>query len=76
MLPQFEGVDQWIPRLMREALSAAVSSGTIAIEHHVLADGPVTSPQAREHLDYRWAPSSPLHRAASAGHHRLGAARH
>jgi hypothetical protein len=66
MLPQFEGIDRRIPRLMREALSAAVSSGAIAIEHRVLADGPVTSPHAREHLDYRWAPSSPLYRAAGA----------
>lgn len=50
MLPQFEGIDQWMPRLMREALSAAVSSGAIAVERRIRADGPVTSPHACEHL--------------------------
>jgi hypothetical protein len=66
MLPQFEGIDQAIPRPIREALSEAVSSGAIAIERRVLPDGSVTSLQAREHLAYRWTPSSPLYRAASA----------
>jgi len=66
ILPQFEGIDQWIPRLVREALSAAVSSGAIAIERSVLKDGPVTSPHAREHLACRCTPSSPLYRAAGA----------
>jgi hypothetical protein len=66
MLPQFEGIDQWIPRLIREALSEAVSSGGIAIERRVVADGSVTGLHAREHLAYRWTPSSPLYRAASA----------
>jgi len=66
MLPQFEGIDQWIPRPVREALSKAVSSGAIAIDRCVLADGSVTSLHAREHLADRWTPSSPLYRAASA----------
>jgi hypothetical protein len=66
MLSQFEGIDQWIPRPIREALSEAVSSGAIAIERCVLADGSVTSLHAREHLADRWTPSSPLYRAASA----------
>jgi hypothetical protein len=26
-VPQFEGIDQWLPRVIREALSAAASSG-------------------------------------------------
>jgi hypothetical protein len=66
MLPQFEGIDQWIPRPIREAISDAVSTGAMAVERRVLAGGPVTSLQAREHLAYRWTPSSPLYRAASA----------
>src|ERR1022692_4407459 len=66
MLPQFDGIDRWVPRPIRETLSAAVSSGAITIDRRVLADGPVTSPQAGEHIADRWIPSSPLHRAASA----------
>lgn len=66
MLPQFEGIDQWIPRPIREAISDAVSTGAMAVERCVLVGGPVTSLQAREHLAYRWTPSSPLYRAASA----------
>ena len=66
MLPQFDGIDQWLPRPIREALSAAVSSGAIAVDRRVLTDGLVTSLHAREHLTDRWTPSSPLYRAASA----------
>ena len=39
MLPQFEGIDQWIPRDIREVLSGAVSSGAIAIDRRVLGPG-------------------------------------
>jgi len=66
MLPQFDGIDQWIPRAIREALSGAVSSGAIAIDRRTLTDGLASSPHAREHLEHRWNPSSPLYRAASA----------
>jgi hypothetical protein len=76
MLPQFEGIDQWIPRLIREALSEAVSSGAIAIERRVLADGSVTSLHAREHLACRWIPVQPLVPGRERRHRRLGAARH
>jgi hypothetical protein len=66
MLPQFEGIDQWIPRAIREVLSGAVNSGAITIDRLALADGSAASPHAREHLADRWTPPSPLHRAASA----------
>jgi len=66
MLPQFEGLDQWIPRPIREALSAAVNDELITLERVVLADDEVTSPYAREHLADRWSPSSPLRRAGRA----------
>lgn len=66
MLPQFESLDAWIPRPIREALSTAVLGGAVTIEHRVLEDGTVTSARAREHLADRWLPSSPLYRAASA----------
>lgn len=66
MLPQFEGIDQWVPRPIRETLAEASSGGAITVERCVLADGGVTSVAAREHLAYRWTLSSPLYRAASA----------
>lgn len=66
MLPQFEGLDQWIPRPYREALCDAVSIGAIALERVELTDGQVATGLAREHLAGRWAPSSPLYRAGRA----------
>lgn len=66
MLPEFEGIDSWIPRPYREALSEAVSSKTIQIERVLLLDEQVTSALAAEHLADRWKPTSPLYRAATA----------
>jgi len=66
MLPQFDGLDRWIPRPIREAISAAVSGGAITVERVALADGEVTDARARAHLAGRWTPSSPLYRAAHA----------
>ena len=66
MLPEFEGLDDWVPRPYREALCAAVSSNVIGLERVLLPDGPVASEIAAEHLAYRWKPSSPLYRAAAA----------
>jgi len=43
-----------------------VADGAITIERDVLPDGQVASETAREHIDYRWEQSSPLHRAAIA----------
>jgi hypothetical protein len=66
MLPEFEGLDDWIPRPYREALCAAVSNGAIGLERMLLPDSPVVSEVAAEHLGYRWKPLSPLYRAACA----------
>ena len=66
MLPEFEGLDQWMPLAVREQLIGMVNSGAITLERLVLADGVATSQQAREHLSYRWQATSPLYRAASA----------
>lgn len=60
MLPQFEGLDEWIPRPYREALIAAVDSGAITVERSVISDGIVASDQAREHLAHRWQPTGRL----------------
>jgi hypothetical protein len=66
MLPEFEGLDNWIPLAFREVLCGAISDGAINIERCVLTEGPVASEHAREHLDYRWRATSPLYRAARA----------
>lgn len=66
MLPEFEGVDDWVPRPYREALCAAVSSKAIGLGRVQLPDGIVASELAEKHLARRWKPSSPLYRAATA----------
>lgn len=66
MLPEFQGIDDWIPRPCREALCGAVGSGAIRIERVLLADAQVRSPLATKHLARRWKPTSPLYRAATA----------
>ena len=64
MLPQFDGLDRWIARPIREAISAAVSGGAITLQRVVLADGEVTNAHAREYLAGRRAPTSLLYGAA------------
>lgn len=59
MLPEFEGIDDWIPRPYRESLCAAVGSGAIRIERLVLPDSQVASPVAARHIQGRWKPTSP-----------------
>ena len=66
MLPELEGLDQWIPLAFRETLANAVSSQAITIERYVLTEGTIASAHVREHLLYRWQVTSPLYRAASA----------
>jgi hypothetical protein len=66
MLPEFEGIDDWIPRPYREVLCAAVSDRAIKLERVLLPDRQVSSHAAAEHLTHRRKPSSPLYRAALA----------
>jgi predicted nucleotidyltransferase len=66
ILPEFEGLDRWIPRPIREALVAAVDDGVLAIRRIELSDGMVKNATALDHIDWRWQPSSPLYRAACA----------
>ena len=66
MLPEFEGLDPWIPLAFRETLANAVSSQAITIERSMLTEGTIASAHAREHLLHRWQATSPLYRAASA----------
>jgi hypothetical protein len=66
MLPQFEGLDRWLPRPYRETMSEAINSGLITVERLVLPDVEVDHSLAREHLRRRWRPESPLYRAGRA----------
>jgi hypothetical protein len=66
MLPEFEGLDHWIPRPYREALSGAVEAGAISVQRLELPDGTVAAGAVREHIRHRWGPTSPLFRAAHA----------
>lgn len=67
MIPEFEGLDDWIPRPDREVLCRAVNEGAITLERIRLQDGTqVASKESVEHARRRWASSSPLYRAAMA----------
>jgi hypothetical protein len=66
MLPQFEGLDQWVPRHYRECTSAAVQAGAISVQRLELPAAAVADLGVREYISDRWAPTSPLFRAAHA----------
>jgi hypothetical protein len=81
MLPEFEGLDRWIPLPLRQALIRAVADEAITIERIVLPDSSAAYPSpwvrrwGRVHPDcaaeladiaLRWSPTSPLYRAGSA----------
>jgi hypothetical protein len=66
MLPQFDGLDRWIPRPYRERLASAIEAGAITLERLHLPDAAVTDPAGQDHIAQRWAPTSPLYRAAHA----------
>jgi hypothetical protein len=66
MLPQFDGLDRWIPRPYRERLAIAVDTGAITLERLEIPDAAVTDPAAQDHIARRWAPTSPLYRAGHA----------
>ncbi len=66
MLPAFEGLERWLARPVRELLVGLVEARAITIIQVDLADADVHDARAREILDERWQPDSPLHRAATA----------
>lgn len=66
MLPEFEGLDRWIPRAYRENLIDAINMGAIHVERLTLEDLDLGHPLALEHLADRWKPTSPLYRAGRA----------
>lgn len=66
MLPEFEGLDRWLPRPYRETLSAAIACEAITLERLVLPDSEIEHPLALDHLRRRWSRASPLYRAGAA----------
>lgn len=66
MLPEFEGLDRWIPLWCREAMVAAVKGRTVNIDRLALPNAETAHPIAVRHLHDRWKDSSPLFRAAGA----------
>lgn len=66
MLPEFEGIDRWLPRPVREQLVEAVGEGAIRLERCVLPDMPVTGEQTDRYLRRRWTTSGALYRAGRA----------
>jgi hypothetical protein len=67
MLPQFEGLEDWISRPCREVLCRALENRAITLERlQLTADVPVQSEIARHHIRRRWKATSPLPRAGLA----------
>ncbi|GID94530.1 nucleotidyltransferase domain-containing protein [Amorphoplanes digitatis] len=67
MLPQFEGMERWLRLSDREYFVEAIDKGALTVERlclEVVDD--VDHPLARQHLERRWSPNSPLHRAGRA----------
>lgn len=66
MLPQFEGLDRWIPRPIREDIYQAVQAGGLHVERLDLDEGDVRDEQTRWLLQEQWRPGGQTHRAAAA----------
>ncbi|MEV4061102.1 hypothetical protein [Nonomuraea dietziae] len=66
MIPEFEGLDRWLPLYVREQLITAVEGGVIGLERLQLQDVGVSDPHAAWTIGRRWNERSPLRRAANA----------
>ncbi|MCU7730710.1 hypothetical protein ODJ79_43935 [Actinoplanes sp. KI2] len=66
MLPEFDGMERWLPRYYREQIIEAIESGAVRVERLVLDDHEIEDSLVREHLHKRWQPTSPLYRAGQA----------
>lgn len=66
MLPQFEGLDRWIPQPYRERPTEAIATGAITLHRLELSDVPVADRAAQGHLHRRWGLTSPLYGAGHA----------
>jgi hypothetical protein len=66
MIPEFEGLDHWLPLWLREELIDLVESGAVKLDRLRIDDAEATAPEAAAHIADRWVPTSPLFRAANA----------
>lgn len=67
MIPEFEGLDRWLPLYTRERLVAMIDAGAIRVERLTLDDAAITTPLMEDiRRRRRWDRSSPLFRAAKA----------
>ncbi|MEU2610619.1 nucleotidyltransferase domain-containing protein [Micromonospora sp. NPDC007271] len=66
MLPEFDGLDRWIPGPVRKPIYQAVEANVLHIERLDLADCDVRDAEAKLALDDQWKPGGDTHRAATA----------
>lgn len=66
MLACFEGLDHWLPRMVREELKKLIDDNVIIVEQVALDDAEVSDSWIRDLIDRRWSVGSPLRRAAHA----------
>ena len=66
VVPVLEGLDRWVPRPGRTALSEAVSEGVIRVERLELEDDFPANSETRFDIEYRWGEQNPRRRAALA----------
>ncbi|HEY1687638.1 MAG TPA: hypothetical protein VGF95_02125 [Solirubrobacteraceae bacterium] len=66
MLPAFQGIDRWVPLLVRQPLVKQVEAGTLTVEHIELRDAEPEDARAVSYVNRRWRAGSPFRRAGLA----------
>jgi hypothetical protein len=66
MLPEFEGLERWIPRTQRHQLHEAARTGALRIERITVPDGEAGDEHMRWRIERSWSETSPLRRAGLA----------
>jgi hypothetical protein len=66
MLPVFEGLEEWLPRYLRQEMIGLIDAKVLIVDQLMLMDAFVDDPWLKDQLDRRWASQSPLRRAADA----------
>jgi hypothetical protein len=65
MLPAFEGIDRWVPLPVRTLLADWSKAAAVQVQQVQLPDQKVRDRHARQVIDERWIPTSPLRRAGT-----------
>lgn len=66
MLSCFNGLEEWLPLFVREALIDFIDSRILSVDQVELAEGEVKDPWISSEIGGRWGTQSPLRRAAHA----------